>query len=88
MQETKHGGAREGAGRKPKADELRLAERMDAIMESDDLLRILAEKIRDKDINAIKIWVSYRFGMPKQSVEHSGNVSALPPQITFVDADE
>ena len=30
-----HGGARQGAGRKPKADEAKLVEHLDAIIDSD-----------------------------------------------------
>ena len=34
-----NGGARQGAGRKPKADEAKLVERLDAIIDSDTATR-------------------------------------------------
>ena len=70
MEESKHGGARKGAGRKPKEDELRIIERLDNIIESDDTLNSLKELIKDKNFNAIKLYFEYRFGKPKETIEN------------------
>lgn len=70
MEESKHGGARQGAGRKPKEDELRIIERLDNIIESDDALNSLKELIKDKNFNAIKLYFEYRFGKPKETIEN------------------
>ena len=70
MEESKHGGARQGAGRKPKEDELKIIERLDNIIESDDALNSLKELINDKNFNAIKLYFEYRFGKPKETIEN------------------
>ena len=64
-----NGGAREGAGRKPKADEIKLIETMDAILIPESVWSSLAEKVESGDTNAIKTWLSYRYGMPKQTID-------------------
>lgn len=68
--EEKRGGAREGAGRKPKADELKLIEKLDNIIDSEDAIKSLKELIKDKNIIAIKLYFEYRFGKPKEVVEN------------------
>jgi len=67
----KNGGAREGAGRKPKIDEITLIESMDAVLVPKEAWQKLADRVKDGDVNAIKIWLSYRFGMPKQTIEQT-----------------
>lgn len=77
MSEKSHGGARQGAGRKSKADEIKIAEQMDAIMVPDEVWSALSIKIMDGDVQAIKTWLSYRFGMPKQIIEQTNkNIDA------------
>ena len=61
-----NGGARPGAGRKPKADELTLIQTMDAILVPTQLWEKVAELVLQGDSAAIKLWANYRFGMPKQ----------------------
>lgn len=67
----KNGGAREGAGRKPKIDEITLIESMDAVLVPQEAWKKLADRVKDGDVNAIKTWLSYRFGMPKQTIEQT-----------------
>lgn len=71
MSENSHGGARSGAGRKPKADEILIAEQMDAVMIPESVWLALSGKVEDGDVQAIKTWLGYRFGMPKQIVENN-----------------
>lgn len=79
MQEKSHGGARNGAGRKSKADEIKIAEQMDAILHPDSVWSALANKVEENDVQAIKTWLGYRFGMPKQTIEQSNtNVDMTP----------
>ena len=52
MEEKKHGGARVGAGRKPKADEAKLIERLDNIIDSDDVIKQLLSLVKDGDFRA------------------------------------
>ena len=74
-EKKKAGGAREGAGRKPKADEIKLIDTMDAICVPDAIWAKLAEKAASGDTNAIKTWLSYRYGMPKQTVDTNTNLT-------------
>jgi hypothetical protein len=69
MANSKHGGARPNAGRPPKADELKLIEQMDAIMAPDEVWEKIATLCTTGDMQALKLWVEYRFGKPKQSVD-------------------
>lgn len=70
---SKHGGNRKGSGRKPKADEFKLIEAMDKTMPIDEVLIALSEKIIKRDIKAIDLWMKYRLGMPKQSIDHTND---------------
>jgi hypothetical protein len=62
------GGTRPNAGRKPKDQEQKLIERLDNIINSDDVLLSLKELIEEKNLNAIKLYLEYRFGKPKDEV--------------------
>ena len=58
-------------GRKPKADEIKLIEQMDAVLVPETVWMALGEKVENGDTLAIKTWLSYRYGMPKQIVEQT-----------------
>jgi len=58
-------------GRKPKADEIKLIEQMDAVLVPESVWMALSEKVEAGDTNAIKTWLQYRYGMPKQIVENT-----------------
>ena len=62
-----NGGAREGAGRKTKADEIRMIELMDATKAPKEVWQKLSELVDDGDTNAVKTWLSYRYGKPKET---------------------
>jgi len=64
-----NGGAREGAGRKPKAQEQKLIERLDAIIDSDEALNQLGKLVAKGDLRAIQLYLSYRYGKPKESID-------------------
>ncbi len=57
------------AGRKPKADEIKIIEQMDAVLAPMEVWQKLAELVHKGDGMAIKTWLSYRFGNPKQAVD-------------------
>lgn len=61
------GGAREGAGRKPKADEQKLIELLSPF--EDIALKKLKEGVEKGDHNFIKLYMEYRFGKPKQTID-------------------
>ena len=84
MKQKKNGGARVGAGRKPKIDEIKLIETMDAIAVPDTIWKMLYAKVLDSDVNAIKTWLQYRYGMPKQIIEQT-NITPVT-EIVLIDA--
>lgn len=59
-----HGGKREGAGRKPKAEEIKLVEKLGPL--EDDALEAIKEGVRSKDIRWIKLYLEYYVGKPKE----------------------
>lgn len=58
-------------GRKPKADEIRMVEQMDLTVDPLDVWAKLWAKCQEGDTMAIKTWLQYRFGMPKQKIDHT-----------------
>jgi hypothetical protein len=67
---AERGGKRENAGRKPKADEIKIIEAMDAVLVPKIAWEKLAGLVKDGDVQAIRIWLAYRYGQPKQSIAH------------------
>ena len=62
------GGSRPGAGRKPKSDEMALIERLDNIIDKDDVLEILSYMIIETgDIKALTLYMNYRYGRARES---------------------
>ena len=78
------GGAREGAGRKPKILEVKLIEQMDAISVPDKIWEALLYKCQQGDTQAIKLWLSYRFGLPKQQIDVTTNGEKIAPPIQWI----
>lgn len=68
-------------GRKSKADEIKLIEQMDAVLVPLEVWQALALKVEAGDVQAIKTWVSYRYGMPKQIVEQT-NINIEEKDLT------
>jgi len=64
-----NGGARKGAGRPTKAQEQKLIERLDNLIESDKPIIKLLELIDEGSVQAIKIYMEYRYGKPKETKE-------------------
>jgi hypothetical protein len=69
MKVENRGGARQGAGRKPKAQEQKLIERLDNIIDKDEAIGKLGELVAKGDMRAIQAYLSYRYGKPKESVD-------------------
>tara|TARA_B110000967_G_scaffold197415_1_gene229133 strand:+ start:608 stop:871 length:264 start_codon:yes stop_codon:yes gene_type:complete len=65
----KHGGVRKGAGRPAKADEVKLIERLDSIIDKDEAVGKLGELVTKGDIRALQLYLSYRYGKPKESID-------------------
>jgi len=62
-----HGGKREGAGRKPKADEQKLIERLTPL--EDKAYKALETALLNDEGWAVKLFMEYRYGKPKQSIQ-------------------
>jgi hypothetical protein len=65
------GGARPNSGRMRKDEVISLIESMDLVKVPVDVWNKLAERIEDGDTNAIKTWLQYRYGMPKQVIDQN-----------------
>ena len=57
------------AGRKPKADEVALIERMDKIAAPVEALQKLWSMASSGDMSALKVWLEYRYGKPRQAID-------------------
>jgi hypothetical protein len=80
----KNGGARIGAGRKPKIEEIKIIEQMDAICVPNKIWEALLMKCAQGDTNALKLWLSYRFGLPKQQIDVTSNGEKIAPPIQWI----
>jgi len=65
------GGARPNSGRLKKDELITLIESMDAVMVPEEVWVALSGKIEQGDTNAMKTWLQYRYGMPKQIIEQN-----------------
>ena len=70
MDERKNnGGARKGAGRKPKADEQQLVEKLSPL--APKAYKALEKSIADNQGWAIKLFFEYMYGKPKQQIDNN-----------------
>lgn len=81
---NKRGGKREGSGRKPKADEITMIANMDAVKAPLSVWQKLAERVEEGDTQAIKTWLAYRYGQPKQSLDHTTNGENINTEKTII----
>ncbi len=73
----KNGGARPGAGRKSKAEELKLADSIDlALGETwvNDLLKKIHEAAKKGSFQHAQLLLAYKYGKPQENV----NISSIP----------
>jgi len=66
-----HGGKRKGAGRKPKAEEQSLIEKLTPL--EDIGFKALQDGLKDGQSWAVKLFLEYRFGKPKQTTDITTN---------------
>ena len=78
------GGAREGAGRKPKVLEVKIIEQMDAIAVPEKIWLALLRKCEEGDTQALKLWLAYRLGLPKQQIDITSNGEKIAPPIHWI----
>ena len=81
-----HGGKRQGAGRKAKAEEQKLIENLTPM--SGLALESLQKGLEKKEQWAVKLFFEYFYGKPQQKVDVTSNEETLNmPVITFVDTE-
>jgi hypothetical protein len=78
------GGPRPNSGRPPKIQEIKLIEQMDALCVPDKIWEALLMKCAQGDTAAIKLWLSYRFGLPKQQIDVTSNGESIAPPIQWL----
>ena len=84
MEKKQRGGPRPNSGRPPKILEVKLIEQMDAICVPDQIWQALLYKCKEGDTAALKLWLSYRFGMPKQQLDITSNGENIAPPIQWI----
>lgn len=62
-----NGGKRKGAGRKGKAQEMHLLERLDKHIDNDDAILLLKSKMDEGDFKALQLYMNYYYGKPKET---------------------
>jgi len=67
----KRGGARPNSGRMKKDELKTLIDTMDAVCLPETVWKKLSERVTDGDTNAMKVWLQYRYGMPKQVIDQN-----------------
>ena len=56
-------------GRPKKADELKLIEKLDNLIDNDGVIKTLGKQILKGDSRAMSLYFGYRYGKPKESVD-------------------
>jgi DUF2075 family protein len=68
-----NGGVREGAGRPKKADEEKLIEKLDALIDSNEVIKQLGKMCLKGDSRALTLYFNYRYGKPKEKIDISAS---------------
>ena len=84
IKKDNRGGPRPNSGRPTKIQEIKLIESMDRIAVPDEIWKALLFKIQEGDTQAIKLWLSYRLGLPKQQVDITTNGESIAPPIQWI----
>jgi hypothetical protein len=64
--------------------EIKLIEQLDAICVPEKIWEALLYKCQQGDTNALKLWLSYRFGLPKQQIDVTSNGEKIAPPIHWI----
>lgn len=79
-----HGGKREGAGRKPKIEEAKIAEKLSPL--DDIAFDALQKGVEKGDYQFVKMFMEYRYGKPRETVQMN-SVNENIEIIRVVDID-
>ena len=88
IKKDNRGGPRPNSGRPSKIQEIKLVESMDRIAVPDEIWKALLYKIKEGDTQAIKLWLSYRLGLPKQQIDVTTNGENIAPPIQWINSIE
>lgn len=87
MDKRKNNGGNKGCGRKSKADELSLIERLSPMQ--DVALEALREGVEAHEFPYIKLYMEYMYGKPKETVKVTGDLSiSKRAVINFTNGDK
>jgi hypothetical protein len=86
---AKHGGKREGSGRKSKAEEYNLVEQLDNIIDPTYVIEKMFTHIQGGSEKMLELYMGYRFGKPKQQADITTNGDSIkqPPILIFGEND-
>ena len=84
IKKDNRGGPRPNSGRPSKIQEIKLVESMDRIAVPDEIWKALLYKIKEGDVQAMKLWLSYRLGLPKQQLDITTNGESIAPPIQWL----
>ena len=57
---------------------------MDSLCVPDQIWKALLYKCEQGDTQALKLWLSYRFGLPKQQIDVTSNGEKIAPPIQWI----
>ena len=81
-----NGGKREGAGRKSKADEILLIEKLTPM--APEAFAALHEGIKNKDFRFVKLFLEYYAGKPKESKDITSGGEVIKTIINLGQGDK
>lgn len=73
----KNNGGHKTAGRKPLSDEVKRIKMMDSVAAPKEVWDALWKVAKDGNTQALRTWVEYRFGKPKDRVDITSNDETL-----------
>lgn len=80
----KNNGGHKTAGRKSKAEEYKLIEKLDKYIDQQTVFETLGNLIREGNLKAVEIYLNYYFGKPTEKVDHSSNGETIKnPIVVF-----
>ena len=67
----KNNGGHKNAGRKSKAEEFKLIEKLDKYIDQQKVFETLGNLIEEGNLKAVEIYLNYYFGKPTEKVDHT-----------------
>jgi hypothetical protein len=83
MDKRKNNGGHSNGGRKPKAEEQKLVEKLTPLI--DKAYKALETGLQDDQSWAVKLFFEYLYGKPRQSVDVTTNGESIKQQIINID---